>query len=289
MDKFNNIPTVFVAVLAKQKEIVLPFFLKTLENLDYPKEKIFLYVRTNNNTDNTESILLEWLNVNSNKYMNVYFDNSNVDAQVEKYDVHEWNKERFTVLGQIRQDSINAAIESNCDFYFVVDVDNFIFPNTLKKLIELNQPIVAPLLRYAIASKNMPDPYRAQDLGTHGGRYYSNYHYKVDDFGWFVSNDLYYKVLYREIKGLIECPCVHCTYLIKKEYLSKLKYIDDTDRYEYMVFSKSAMAGGIPQYLDNRQVYGVLTLTENIEASMWWYNNLIDLNTQDERLQEINK
>jgi hypothetical protein len=285
----KKLPNVFIAVLAKQKELVLPFFLKTLENLDYPKNNIFLYVRTNNNTDNTESILKNWLNVNSNKYMGINFDSSNVDVPVEKYDIHEWNKERFTVLGKIRQDSINAAIDSNCDFYFVIDVDNFIFPNTLKKLIELDQPIVAPLLRYAIASKDMPDPQGAQDLGPTGARYYSNYHYQVDDFGWFIAHDLYYKVLYREVKGLIECPCVHCTYLIKKEYLSKLKYLDDTERYEYMVFSKSAMANGIKQYLDNRQVYGVLTLTENVEASKWWYNNLIDIKTQDERLKELNK
>ena len=41
-------PDVFVAVLVKQKEAVLPLFLESLEAWDYPKEKLFLYIRTNN-------------------------------------------------------------------------------------------------------------------------------------------------------------------------------------------------------------------------------------------------
>ena len=50
-------PDVFVALLVKQKEAVLPLFLESLEAWDYPKEKLFLYIRTNNNTDNTLHVI----------------------------------------------------------------------------------------------------------------------------------------------------------------------------------------------------------------------------------------
>ena len=286
----KNYPTVFIAILAKQKESVLPFFLETIENLDYPKDKIFLHIRTNNNTDNTEVILKQWVDKNAINYKGYHFANSNVDVNIEKYKTHEWNKERFSVLGKIRQDSIDECIEGNYDYYFVVDVDNFIYPNTLKDLIEANQPIVAPLLRYAVARPEFPDRQDVgQDVGPTKARFYSNYHYKVDDHGWFIADPLYYEVLYQNVAGLIDMPCVHCTYLIKKEYLPSLRYLDGSERYEYMVFSKSAKANNIPQYLDNRKIYGVLTLTENIESSMWWFNYLKNPDTQKERSKELLK
>jgi hypothetical protein len=70
--------------------------------------------------------------------------------------------------------------------------------------------------------------------------------------------------------------CVHCTYLIKREHLSELSYLEDSDRWEYMVFSNSARDKNIKQYLDNRTIYGILTLSENPRASRWWYEYLRD-------------
>ena len=49
-----------VAILAKQKERMLPLYLERIEALHYPKSFIVLYVRTNNNTDGTERILRQW-------------------------------------------------------------------------------------------------------------------------------------------------------------------------------------------------------------------------------------
>jgi cellulose synthase/poly-beta-1,6-N-acetylglucosamine synthase-like glycosyltransferase len=127
-----TMPIVFVAVLAKQKEIVLPDWLECLEALDYPKKRIVLYVRSNNNTDATESILREWIAEHGEEYLAVYGVYGDVDVPVEKYGVHEWNEERFSVLAKIRQESISMAIALQVDYYFVIDVDNFILPHTLK-------------------------------------------------------------------------------------------------------------------------------------------------------------
>jgi hypothetical protein len=93
---------------------------------------------------------------------------------------------------------------------------------------------------------------------------------------------MYYKILDQTIKGLIECDCVHCTYLIKREYIERLSYTEESDRWEYMVFSESARKQGIPQYLDNRRIWGVLTLTENEKACRWWMDSLKDPATQTE-------
>ena len=119
--------TVFLAILAKQKENVLPLFLKTIWELNYPKDHIVLYVRTNNNTDRTKEILEEWIEGHSAYYKTVLYDGSDIDKNIQQYGVHEWNGERFRALAKIRQESLNVCYDIGCDYYFVVDVDNFIF------------------------------------------------------------------------------------------------------------------------------------------------------------------
>jgi hypothetical protein len=55
-----------------------------------------------------------------------------------------------------------------------------------------------------------------------------------------------------------------------------------------MVFSNSARNKGIPQYIDNRTIYGILTLSENIGASRWWFNYLKDEKDRTEKYKTIN-
>ena len=281
-------PNVFLALLVKQKEAVLPLFLESLNDWDYPKENIFIYIRTNNNTDNTKQLLEEWIEEYGDKYKGLIYNGEDVPEKVEQYDVHFWNGERFRVLGKIRQESMNQALLTDCEYYFVVDTDNFLFPETLKELVKLDLPIVAPFLRYAVAlGENADTPVEAAKREGHMSRYYSNYHDKVDDFGSIIPEDLYYKILNQEVKGLIECMCVHCTYLIKREYLSELNYLEQSDRWEYMVFSNSARDKGITQYIDNRTIYGVLTLSENLGASRWWFNYLKNKENRTEKYKSI--
>ena len=281
-------PNVFLALLVKQKEAVLPLFLDSLNNWDYPKENIFVYIRTNNNTDNTKGLLEEWIEENANEYRGLIYSSEDVPEKVEQYDVHHWNGERFRVLGKIRQESMNQALLTDCDYYFVVDTDNFLFPETLKELVKLDVPIVAPFLRYAVAfGENADTPEEAAKREGHMSIYYSNYHYQVDDFGSIIAEETYYKMLNQEIKGVIECMCVHCTYLIKRQYLTELTYLEDSDRWEYMVFSSSARDKKIPQYLDSRTIYGVLTLSENLGASRWWFNYLKNETNRTEKYKSI--
>jgi glycosyltransferase involved in cell wall biosynthesis len=238
-------PRVLVAILAKQKEPSLPLYLECIEALEYPKSSIVLYIRTNNNTDGTERILREWVARVGHLYANVEFDAEDVAARVEQFGVHEWNPTRFSVLGRIRNISLRRALERDCAYYFVSDVDNFIRPCTLRELVALDLPIVAPLLR---------------SIGA--GSFYSNFHAEINASGYYIPSDQYQWVLNRWVRGVIEMPVVHCTYLIRADVLIDLTYEDESKRHEYVVFSDSARKSGIPQYLDNRQVYGYITFDE---------------------------
>lgn len=234
---------VTIAILAKDKSHTLTLFLECLKHQTFDKQNTYLYIRTNNNTDNTEQILKDWITSEGNQYLGIYFNSSDVPERVQDFGQHEWNTTRFKVLGKIRQESVDWAREHG-SHYFVIDCDNFILPNTLEALLSVHLPIVAPLLESANA--------------------YSNYHSQIDGNGYHIPCPHYLTILNREVKGLIELPVVHCTYLIRYEYLHLMNYDDDSYRYEYVIFSDNARKKGIPQYLDNRQVYGNLTLCENI-------------------------
>lgn len=243
---------VTIAILAKDKAHTLPLYLSCIEKQTWPAEKTYIYIRTNNNNDETVSVLLNWIDRVWERYAGIYFDDSDVPEPVHTYGQHEWNYERFKVLGKIRQESVDWARAYN-SHYFVVDCDNFIQPNTLASLLNTNLPIVAPLLRT-------------------GYNLYSNYHAAIDENGYNLDCRFYNQLWAREIVGLVQVPVVHCTYLVRYEALDKILYDDQSGRYEYVIFSDSARRRGIPQYLDTRSVYGRLTFAESVDqllAESW--------------------
>lgn len=236
---------VTIAILAKDKAHTLPLYLSCIEKQTWPAQKTYVYIRTNNNNDETSEMLSAWIEKNRDKYADIYFDNMDVPEQVQQYKQHEWNCVRFKVLGKIRQDSIRWAYEHR-SHYFVVDCDNFIKPHTLETLWKTNLAMVAPLLKT-------------------GHNAYSNYHAAIDVNGYLTECSLYYQLLNREIRGLIEVPVIHCTYFIRYEYLNRLTYDDESYRYEYVIFSDSARKNSIPQYIDTREDYGYITFAETEE------------------------
>ena len=256
-------PTVLIHILAKDKAAMLPAWLEqNLEKIKYPKDRIILYFRTNNNNDDTAKILHQWIDDQHTlrdrddddfEYYNwrdIIIEDKDVQAQVQKYGVHEWTPERFKVLGELREQGIEEAIFWDVDFYYTVDVDNFTMPQTLKNLVSYNLPVVAPLLMSA-------DPEQPA---------YANYHNKATPNGYFMDNEAYYRILNRQVQGLIKCDVVHCSYLIRKDVLKRVTYQDGTDDYEYVIFSRELRRLGIAQYLDNTEVYGYLSTRENVKA-----------------------
>lgn len=245
---------VTIAILARNKGHCLPFFLKCIVNQTYPKDQILIYIRTNDNHDQTESILQEWVNQYGHLYREVLFDSSSLDPT--NYLPHQWTKERFATLGQIRQESILFARKRGTS-YFVVDCDNFIHHQTLEKLIRTGLPVVGPFL---ITDRTL----------------YSNYHHRVNAKGYFINNPEYHLIYHQTITGLIEVDVIHCTYFIRSEVLPQVSYLPDgSNRHEYVIFSDLLRNKNIKQYLDNRAIYGYITFSnsqEELEQEDWYKN-----------------
>lgn len=248
---------VVVAILAKDKAHCLPQFLECLLQQDYPKKLIHLYVRTNDNNDDTETILKNFLIDKGDLYASVNFNASNVDSSLKTFGQHEWNYTRFKILGALRQESIQYAKERGAD-YFVIDCDNLIVPCTLSSMVGLRSlGVIAPMLD----SKTL----------------YSNYHYAVDTNGYFKSSEFYQPLRLRTIKGIHQVEVVHCTYYVSHSKLVDVCYDDGSGRYEYVIFSDCLRKKNIVQLLDNRRFYGFISFAETVKDFTNDYSTFVSL------------
>jgi len=248
----TDFPTVTIAIIAKNAARYLPTFLaKHINQLDYPHSRIHVWIRTNNNNDKTTTILSDWACSKHDCFASVTFDATDIPDVQFPDDNHDWTVERFKVLGRIRQESIEAAIKNGSDFYYCIDVDNFVDPRWLKQAVELNiDGVIAPYLRV------VEEP----------GRFYSNFHADIDQNGYYKHCATYESIVKGELKGLVQVPVVHCSYLIPKKYLPLVSYLDRTPRHEYVVFSESCRKQGISQYLDCRRCFGFLTFIDDAKV-----------------------
>ena len=243
---------VTVAILAKDKGPMLPLYLACLEQQTWPASHTYLYIRTNNNRDDSAQILRDWIERVGHRYAGVYFEDRDLEFPLEEFEPHEWNYLRVKVLAHLRKQSLKWAAAHH-SHYFVADCDNFIRPEVIATLMATRLPVVSPMLH---CSGNDPRV----------SPYYSNYHQAVTPEGYWDQTPHYWTVWERGITGLIEEPVVHCTYLIRHEVLPLVSYDDGSGRYEYVIFSDSCRKQGIQQYLDNRSVYGFITFAETTEA-----------------------
>ncbi len=253
--------TVLVAILARNKEHVLPRFLQCLENQDYPKKLITIYIKTDNNQDNTKALLEAWTAANKPYYKEIIFDEEPTAKAIVDSDPHAWSPLRFKTLALIRNKSLKKAQETGSDYYFVADCDNFIARYTLSDLVAKDKPIIAPYLR------SIPEPY---DL-------YSNFFYACEPNGYYMDHPNHIPILKRTLVGTFKVDLVHCTYLINSKHLDKLSYIDGTDDYEFIIFSRLARKHGIDQYITNEKEYGVQI----------HFNHNVSLQEEKSRLEAI--
>ena len=264
---------IVIAILAKDKEYCLKFYLECIYNLNYNKKNIHLYIRSNDNKDETQKILENFIKKHEKEYGSIYSNFESVNDRLKEMGHREWNKERFKILGSIRHESIQYAIKKKCH-YFVVDCDNFITSNCLKILVEkiYQYKVLAPMLNSQVRKK-----------------WYSNFFYEITDKGYCKVSNYYYTILNRQHKGIFKVPLIHCTYMINNDILSEISYDDGSNRYEYAIFSDVLRKKNIHQYLINEDFYGYIlwSLTEDElkeDLNNWKHhfkgNNYIKINLE---------
>lgn len=225
---------VVIAILARDKAHCLPLYLYCIDHFNFPKFKTHIYIRTNNNKDNTVLILQDWIRLRSKVYASFYTDFSDTPESIEIFSKKECHRERNVILARLRQASISYALEK-CFHYFVIDCNNFILDfNWLTKAFQSNLPVVGPIL---IRDEDKVD---------------SNYYPQTTLNKSYLDYEDYYRILNQEITGFLQVGVIYRTYFIRHEVLKEISYQDGSSRCEYQIFSDILQQKGIPQYLDNR-------------------------------------
>ena len=241
---------ILFVILAKNKALNLPLYLDCLLNQTFNKNKIHLYIRSNDNNDNTQDVIEQWLEMYGNLYASVYKDYSSINEDLKQIDSHSWNIERFKILSEIKDKSIEYAKEKNLD-YFIVDLDTYLKPKVLNTLYCSKFGIIAPFL---IRKNNS---------------FFSNFHCSIDENGYYSNQnfELYNNVFKQNMKGIIQVNVIsHCIF-IKNELLKYCSYSDETQDRPYVIFSRNLRKKNIPQYLDNRNIYGLIDLDNDFYGS----------------------
>jgi len=243
-------PTVVIVILVRNKAHALPNFLAFIDLLNYPKDRISLFIRSDHNVDNSTSILREWLNnvVGFYDKTNVFF-NDTQDGYVGEDLMTAWPNKRMATLMRLRQESLDYARSVWADYVFFVDADNLLEnPDVLIRLMRYEKNVVAPMLISPMA--------------------YSNWWGDMTDKLHYRRSPDYMDILHREKIGLFQVPMIHSTFLVDLRYDKSrfLTYSMDTEACKVegipfddrIVFAFNARRNGIQFWLSNEQPFGKL-------------------------------
>ncbi|EFA00173.1 glycosyltransferase 25 family member [Tribolium castaneum] len=251
-------PTVLIAVLARNKAHTLPYFLTTLENLDYPKNRISLWIRSDHNSDKTIEILRKWINAVKDEYrmISTEFVEENEGYPDESGPAH-WTPERFNHVIDLRESSLNFARKIWADYYWTIDCDVFLTnPKTLDILISKGYTVVAPMLK--------------------SDGLYSNFWYGMTDDYYYQRTEDYKPVVNRENIGCFNVPMVHSCVLVdlRRQVSDFLTY--DPDKVpnfdgpidDIITFAIGANRSGISLNLCNDERFGFVMLPLEQDANL---------------------
>ncbi|MCL4135107.1 UNVERIFIED_CONTAM: hypothetical protein GTU68_016328 [Idotea baltica] len=240
--------SILTVLLARNKQHTLPYSLTLFSQLNYPKERISLFIRSDHNLDQTPAVLREWLSVHQDSYHSVDMSFNETPFQ---YD-HEgsptnWTDERFDHVIALKDEALLKARKMWADYVLFLDSDVFLVePNVLWDLVKEKKPIVAPMLN---------------SLGT-----YSNYWCGMTSNYWYERTEEYIPILNRKKEGCFLVPMIHSCILIDMSLSAadKLSYNSEKipnyngPKDDIISMAVGAKDFGMDMYVCNNQIYGYI-------------------------------
>jgi len=232
--KDDDLPTVLIGVFVEKATPFLEEFLHKIYLLDYPKNKIHLFVH--NNVDYHAKLVNDFVANYTSQY-------ASAKTIVPEDKTKEWHARNLAV---------EEAVKKNCDYFLSVDgeahLDN---PFTLKLLMEQNRGIVAPVL---------VRPYKA----------WSNFWGALTSEGFYARSNDYMDIVKGDRRGLWNVPFLSGVYLVNGTILKNEKlrpnYINnllDAD----MAFCLNNRNRDIFMFVSNRVDWGHLVNSDNFETT----------------------
>ena len=253
-------PSVLIVILARNKAHTLPNFLSQFENLNYPKQRLALFIRSDHNIDKTNLILDDWLNLNKKFYhsVDVHLDKNGPKKYSDEEIPTDWTDQRFDHLIALKEAAFTKALKMWADYVWFLDSDVIITNmDLLSIMINKNKTLIAPMLN---------------SLGT-----YSNYWCGMTEEYWYKRTDQYLPILERKEKGCFSVPMIHSSVLINLNILATEKLTFNPDKLldyngpvdDIITFAISAKKANIDMFVCNEEIYGYIPppLNDNEDLS----------------------
>ncbi|KAM4772006.1 procollagen-lysine,2-oxoglutarate 5-dioxygenase 2 isoform 2-T2 [Rhinophrynus dorsalis] len=240
LSTLTDYPKVTIGVFIEQPTPFLPEFFNRLLALDYPKEKLFIFIH-NSEVYHEKHIQKFWENAKG------VIGNLKVVGPEETITQAEARNMGMDICRQ----------DEECDYYFNIDADVVLTNSrTLKILIEQNRKIIAPLV-------------------TRHGKLWSNFWGALTPDGYYARSEDYVDIVQGSRVGVWNIPYMANVYLIKGQTLrSELKERNHfvLDRLDPdMALCRNAREMGVFMYITNRHDFGRLLSTANYNTTH--YNN----------------
>lgn len=238
-------PRVVISLVCRNSAHSLPAFLGAIERLNYPKDRLALWVATDRNVDNTTSLLEEWLT--NMQYLYHYVEwrpQDKASVYADELGPKHWNNQRYEHVLKLRQAALDTARQIWADYFLLSDCDNLLTNRDLLwKLMRENKTIVAPMLESRTA--------------------YSNFWCGMTSQGYYKRTPAYMPIRRKERRGCFAVPMVHSTYLLdlRKEASRQLAFYPPHPEYNWalddvIIFAYSARMSDVQMYICNKEIYG---------------------------------
>nr|XP_015810590.2 procollagen-lysine,2-oxoglutarate 5-dioxygenase 2 isoform X2 [Nothobranchius furzeri] len=240
LSQLQEYPNVLVGVFIEQPTPFLPEFFQRLLALDYPKDKLKLFVH-NNEVYHEKHIQRFWE------------ENRNVFNSFKVV-----GPEENLSQGEARNMGMDLCRkDASCDYYFSIDSDVMLTNRqTVKLLIEQNRKIIGPLV-------------------TRHSKLWSNFWGALSLDGYYARSEDYVDIVQRKRVGVWNIPFMAHVYLIKgsvlRNELKERNYFVLEKLDPDMALCRNAREMGVFMYLTNRHDFGRLISTASYNISH--YNN----------------
>ncbi|XP_043247528.1 glycosyltransferase 25 family member-like [Amphibalanus amphitrite] len=142
-------PSVMIVLLVRNKEAYLPYTLSQLSRLDYPKERLALWIASDHNQDRSAEILHTWLERYNLPYLSVeaVVNASSPPLRPDERGAVQ-SPGRLRAVGDMKQEALKRARTLGMDMVWFLDADVVLHDRyILRRLQSVRKPVVAPMLR----------------------------------------------------------------------------------------------------------------------------------------------
>jgi len=222
--KIEDWPTILIGLYIPQPTPFVESFLHHISNLDYPKEKIHIFLSSIEPHHNPE--VDSWINLFEHQYKSFTYKGPHA----------------FLNDKEARNMGIGHCSKVKCDYYFSVDADVTLSNrDTLKVLLQQNRTFLVPMMSKA-------------------GKLWSNFWGALSSNGFYARSPDYIDIVKYIRRGVWNSPFVANLYLIKANRIEEMVvnpfYSETLD--QDMAFTINTRKRGIFMYVTNLHHFGHL-------------------------------